>query len=311
MPYQKNPEFCPICKHGKKFEFIRDIKKGSSEFSLYQCSECSVQFWLPLKIPGLSWHEKNNFRIKNIIKPEICRGYHKRFLKIHKIFPKGTKVLDLGCAAGEFIFELQKRGCEVWGADFDKEDIRIAKEYFGLKNVFALSFKDFFKMQNLPKFDIVCLFAVIGYIDDPLEFMGQVKKILKPGGIIVINAPSRERMLADLNHWDFPPHYFTRWNKESFSNLFEKHNFKISFITYTEEFKTLQEAVIGRFKTGLAGRAAASGNKRKSGAYLKIIYFLGCFKDYIIGTIPAGFLWIIGKIFRYNNGEILIELKYE
>ena len=122
MAFQEYPKICPICKQGKEFEFIRDFKKEQDKFSLYQCSKCLVQFWLPLKIPELNWYESKAFRIKNIVNPKIYRGYHKKFLKRNKNFPENTRVLDLGCGAGEFISELQKRGCEAWGVDFDKEN---------------------------------------------------------------------------------------------------------------------------------------------------------------------------------------------
>lgn len=309
MAFQKPPKICPICKQGKEFKFIRDFKKANSKFSLYQCSECSVQFWLPLDVPGLYWYEEKNFRIKNIIKPEICRGYHKKFLKIHKTFPKGTRVLDLGCAAGEFIAKIEKRGCEVWGVDFDKENIKVAKEYFGLEKVFALSFKEFFQKKGLPKFDIISFLAVIGYLDDPLEFFRNIKNLLKPNGMVVLNAPSRERMLVDLNDWDFPPHYFTRWNKQSVLNIFQKEGFNISRIDYVEQFKTLLEGITSNFKTGLVGKSIIiSKNKQGSLIFLKIVYFLGCLKYYAIGIIPAMFLWVIGKISKRNNGTMLIEL---
>ncbi len=312
MPFQDRPKICLICKQGKEFEFIRDFEKKGDQFSLYQCSECQVQFWLPLKIPGLSWHEKKAFRIKNAIKPEIYTGYHKKFLKTHKSFPRNTRVLDLGCAAGEFIFELQKRGCEVWGTDFDKENIRVAKEHFGLKNVFALSFEEFFQKKDLPKFDVISFLSVIGYLDNPLEFIQNVKNLLKPNGTLVLNAPSRERMLINLNHWDFPPHYFTRWNKRAISNIFQKKGFGISRIDYVEQFKTLLEAINSKFRTGLANKSLTfSKNKQKSLIFLNIVYFLGCFKNYIIGLIPAAILWVIGKISKRNNGTMLIELIHE
>jgi len=310
MPFQERPKICPICKQGKEFKFIRDFGKKRDKFSLYQCSECQAQFWLPLKIPELSWYEEKAFRIKNSIKPKIYTGYHKKFLKTHKSFPENTRILDLGCAAGEFIAELQKRGCEVWGVDFDKENIKIAKEYFGLERVFALSFEEFFRKKDLPRFDVISFLAVIGYLDDPLEFIQNVKNLLKPNGMLVLNAPSRERMLVNLNHWDFPPHYFTRWNKQAISNIFQKKGFIISRIDYVEQFKTLLEAMTSKFRTGLAGKSlAVSKNKRKSLIFPRMIYFLGLLKSYIIGTVPAAFFWTIGKGFNRKNGTMLVELK--
>lgn len=311
MAFQEHPKICPICQQGKKFKFIRDYRKKEDKFSLYQCSKCQVQFWLPLKNPGVRWYEENSgYGIRNVIWPKISRGYHKKFLELYKNFSKNTKILDLGCGTGEFINELQKRGCQVWGVDFDKEAIKIAKEHFGLENVFSISFKDFFQKRDLPKFDIICFFEVIEHLDNPLKFIQNVKNLLRSNGKIVLSTPCRERMLLNLNSWDFPLRHFTRWDKEAISNLFQRYNFDISYINYLEQFKILSESVDGKFRTGLVNKSLGlSGNKKRFLIFPKIIYFLGCLKHLLIGKVPASFLWVIGKIFKYNNGIMLIELK--
>jgi SAM-dependent methyltransferase len=310
MRNQQAPKICPVCGQGERFEFIRDFERDKEKFSLYQCSECFIQFWLPFKNPQLDWYEKRTFRIKNIIKPGVYRGYHKFFLKTNKKFPKGTRVLDLGCGSGEFLAELEKKECEVWGVDFDKENVKIAKEYFNLKNVFALSFDDFFQNESLPKFDVITFFETIEYLDNPLKFIQNIKKLLKPGGKIILSVPSRERMLSNLNRWDFPPHHLTRWNKQTVSNLFKKYDLFIDRVDYVEPIKILSEAVSGKFKTGIVSKSLSNSKSRGNSLFSpKVLYFLGCSKDYIIGTIPAFFLWIIGKIFKINNGIMLIELK--
>jgi len=52
-------------------------------------------------------------------------------------------------------------------------------------------------------------------------------------------------------------------------------------------------------------------NKKRFFILPKTIYYLGYFKYLLIGKIPAVFLWILGKIFKRNNGIMLIKLKYE
>ena len=149
MPRINHPKICPICREVEHFKFIRGFNKERSEYSLYQCSGCWVQFWLPLKTVGHNWYEKNSpYQIRDLVGSGIYRGYHKDFLKRYKSFPQNTKVLDLGCGTGEFISELEKRGCHVWGLDFDRGATKIAKERFGLKNVYSLSFADFFQRKD-------------------------------------------------------------------------------------------------------------------------------------------------------------------
>jgi SAM-dependent methyltransferase len=312
MPILSHPEICPICKSGRKFKFIRGFLKDQAKYSLYQCLDCQVQFWLPLELERSQWYEKTNpYRVRELIGVKIYRGYHKTFLKRNKAFPEDAKILDLGCGTGEFISELKKRGCQVWGLDFDRKAIKIARQQFGLENVYSLSFEEFFKKENLPKFDIITFFEVLEHLDNPLEFVQNVKSLLKPDGRIVLSVPSRERMLANLNNWDFPPHHFTRWNKEAILNLFQKFDFHIFNISYVEEFRILLESITGKFKTGWVSKSLdVSKKKRKPLILTKIMYYLGRLKGYIIGTIPAGLLWALGKITGRKNGIMLIELKH-
>ncbi len=315
MKYFQEPKICPICGKGKKFLFIKNWvdreNKKPNEHSLYQCSECGVQFWLPLGATQSDWYRDNNpYQVRELVKNKINRGYHKKFLEKNRKFPAGTKVLDIGCGAGEFISELKKRGCEAWGVDFDVKAIQIAKQRFGLKNIYALSFKEFFQRKDLPKFDIVTFFEVIEHLADPEGFIESVRELLKPQGKIILSTPCRERMLADLNGWDFPPHHFTRWDRGSIENIFKKNGFYIANINYVERLKILSESFAGRFKTGLVGKSLAV--VRKDGhalALARIVYFLGRVKDLVLGRFPAIFLWIFGKFFNWNNGIMLIELE--
>jgi len=313
MAFQKSPDVCPICKAGKRFDFVRNFVKDEQKYSLYECLECKIQFWLPQKTIGNVWYENNNpYRARKLGGVKITRGYHKRFLKNNKSFAPNTKVLDLGCGTGEFIAELKERGCEVFGVDFDREAIETAKNKFGLKNVYPLSFEEFFKKQDLPKFDIITAFEVIEHLTNPLFFMSNVKGLLKDDGRVVLSTPCRERVLPNLNNWDFPPHHFLRWNQTSVSNIFYKIGLKISEISYVEEFKILSETVMGRFETGLVSTLLSKERPGKKFVILpKIIYLLGQAKSMLLGRVPALILFVFSKITNHKNGIMMVELKKE
>ncbi|MCG2700273.1 class I SAM-dependent methyltransferase [Candidatus Parcubacteria bacterium] len=312
MPNINHPKICPICFIGRKFAFIKDYSLKEKNFSLYQCQDCQVQFYLPFKsIEDKGYEQRNNYKISEIVKPRIFRGYHKKFFKINKNFSRKMKVLDLGCGTGEFLSELEKKGCEVWGADFDSSAILMAKKYFNLKNIYALSFKDFFRNNNLPQFDFVIIFEVMQYLEDPIEFVKNVQKVLKPDGKIILSVPSRQRMMAELDRWDLPPYCLTRWNNKAISNLFSKINFKMSYICYVEQFKILVGAINAKTRLGLVNKTISiSGSKgNKPSLFPKIIYFFGRYKEFIIAFLPAFILWLWGKITKRENGIIFVTLE--
>ena len=307
---QKAPEACPICRQGKRFKFIKDFSKEQTRYSLYQCLECQVQFWLPLESIIKEWQEDvDQNKVRRLLNSEMNREYHQLFLKRNKSFLKYTKVLDLGCGAGEFILKLEKIGCEAFGIDFDEGAIKIAKNNFGLKNVFSMSFDDFFNRTDVGKFDIITFFEVLEHLEAPADFMNKIKKFLKPGGKIVFSTPSRERFFVNANKWDFPPHHLTRWDKESIENIFSKYGFKVDFVDYVEVFKIIMGAVDGKLRSGLVQKTLNAGNLGKKRIFFsKILYLSAKAKQWILAGIPAVILWFFGKIIKRNNGIIYVEL---
>jgi len=318
MPNQQPPEFCPVCKEKANFKFFQDRKSEKGEWSLFKCSECQVQFWIPFKNPGIEHYERD-YIVRDTMEPKLLYGYHKHFLKIHKDFLQGFKILDLGCGTGDLIAELQKRGCEVWGVDIDKNAVNFAKKYFNLENIYAMSCDEFFKLPNLPKFDLIMFFELIEHLDNPLEFIQNVKKLLKEDGTIVLSTPSRERILVNLWDADFPPHHLTRWNEKAISNLFKKINFRIVQISYVDKMKFLFESLNDKLRLGLVLKTAKISKSKEiddkekgvvGGTILtRIVHFGAYIKDYLLTGIPAIFLLLFGKLTDRKNGDMLIWLK--
>lgn len=308
MPLPGQPLICPICGQGKEFPLIRIHKSSFGRFQLFECRACKVQFWQPFKNPGSGWYEENNalIPIENL-KPKIFKGYHRQFFSWHPAL-KGTKILDLGCGTGEFIAEAKVRGAEVWGVDFDRNAIRITQKYFALANVYAMPFAEFFKKTDLPKFDIITFFEIVEHLDAPLDFIVTVKRLLKPGGKIVVSTPSRERVLANVSIWDFPPHHLTRWNKEAITRLFEKAGFTLGQYGYTDQFKMIMAAIQEKTALGLVNKTAEASKKYDKKAFLAwFVYFGACLKEYLLGGVPAGILWVFGKLAKRNGGTMIVE----
>jgi len=320
MPFQNPPKICPVCQKGNEFKFIQDYQNKDGKFSLYECNYCKVQFWQPFK--SLNSYQYNKEYIGGRMKKPKLKNWHKRFLQLYKNLLNRMKILDIGCGTGEFLFELQKRGYEVWGVDFSKNAIETAQKYFALKNVYTMSFNEFFKKKDLPQFDIITFFEIIEHLDNPLEFIQNVKRLLKPNGKIILSTPWRERLLPSLNIWDYPSFHLTRWNEKAISNFFQKINFEISHIDYFDvNFSFFYQIVISKSRTGLMGKIKNFSRSRpKSKIFIKIINFLIYLRDFInfiIGGIFGGFLWISIKIIKaikcgksiYSKEEMLIELK--
>ena len=124
---------------------------------------------------------------KIFIKPE------KEVKKIAKFFKKAKvkKILDLGCGSGRHLVYLAKQGFEVWGIDISKYGIKIAKDWLKKERLKAhLSVGDFYK--KLPYkdnfFDAIISIVALhhGKIQDIRKLIKEIKRILKPKGLIFV-----------------------------------------------------------------------------------------------------------------------------
>jgi len=315
MPFNPALSTCPICQKQEKFSFVKDHQNKDGKFSLYECPNCEIQFWTPFQNPGKDWYEKEyDYKARNILISKSYRNCHKRFLDRFKSFPENTKILDIGCGIGEFLAELQERGAEVWGVDFNQYHTDIAKNKFGLKNIYTMDFIDFLKREDLPKFDIVTFFGMLEHIDNPLELVQEVKRILKLGGILASSAPSKDNLVTGLSSKDIPPDHLSQWNKKAISTLFQKIDFGIYYIEYVDWFGSFKSVISEKFRMGLVDKTAKtldfSGKKRQRNIILlKIIHLLGDIRDYVIGGIPAAILFAVTWLIGRKGGTMFVLLK--
>ena len=212
---------CPVCENKDVLNLIETWK----EYKLYHCHKCDVVFSDPMKNPGTEWYEKSEmYAVGKIIQVELS-WHHKQFLSDNDFY--GSMLLDIGCGRGIFLNEAKRKGYKVWGIDFDKDNIKIAKERYGLENVYVMSVEKLSNKFLQEKFDIISFFEVLEHLDNLSQFIEQIKKILKPKGYIVLSVPNRDRTLDTLGEYDYPPNHLTKWNKNCLTSFLERSGFEV------------------------------------------------------------------------------------
>lgn len=212
---------CPVCSAAVMPEFIEHY----GNFTINRCPACDVIFSDPMINPGASWYESSEMYAVGRFCNVVVGWHHSQFLGDKNIY--GKRLLDIGCGTGVFLNEAGKKGYEVYGIDFDKENVKTAKERYGIENVYVRSVngiaRDFFK----EKFDVITFFEVLEHLESPVSFINEIKAILAPGGYIALSLPNRERTLDFLGDADYPPNHLTKWNKECLSSFLERNGFDI------------------------------------------------------------------------------------
>jgi SAM-dependent methyltransferase len=121
----------------------------------------------------------------------------------------GRSLLEIGSHTGEFLNLARSKGWIVKGIEPDRRVAEIAIEKFGLDITISLLRDALIPVSSV---DVVVLFHVIEHFYQPLEELMEIHRIMKPGGILVIETPRFDtlwfRILKERERSVIPDHYF-------------------------------------------------------------------------------------------------------
>ena len=103
----------------------------------------------------------------------------------------GKRALDIGCGGGLFLSNLKAEGADVIGVELSDTRAYYAKTKHGFE-VVKRTIEDKYWNVFHGSFDIVTLWDVIEHVNYPLATLQAAAKMLKPGGILLIDTPCRD-----------------------------------------------------------------------------------------------------------------------
>ena len=158
------------------------------------------------------------------------RDYY--FLKIAKDFRKTDvkTVLDVACGQGDFLKASKKEGLKTEGVDIESMWVDYCKKR-GLK----VQKGDIYKLsQKEAAFDGIFAQSLLEHLYYPTKALGEMRRVLKRGGTIVISSPTPSN-----SFWDDPTHVRPYTPKS------------IRQILVTEGFKEIQVYYVASYLLGL------------------------------------------------------------
>jgi len=152
----------------------------------------------------------------------------KRAAHLLQRFKSKGRLMDVGTGFGFFLSEMKKRGWEVTGVEISQRGLNYARDRLAV-NVYPGPLEK----AGLPEehFDAVTAFYVVEHLPDPITFLKECHRILKPGGLLLLRYPHTTpiknllRLLGIENRlYDLPAH-LSDFSPETLQRLLERAGF--------------------------------------------------------------------------------------
>lgn len=302
---------CYICgnEHAVPLMPVKDRWHGiEGEFGLYECKECGLIYTNPRPKPeaigmyypdSYSPHQPgaklNGHQPKTPIGNWLRTFFNSRSHYLPPL-PPGGRLLELGCSYGSFLQYARNLGWEVYGVEVAEGPVSFGRQVLGLDihhgTLESAKFPDQW-------FDVVTGWMVLEHLYDPVGTLEEIRRILKPGGVVAFGIPnvaSWEFKLFGPNWFALEiPRHISHFNYQSINKLFNRTGFELVKVYYQKNISNIP-ASLALVVEDRFGRGKVSGLLRKlacSGLFHRITYPVAAVLSWL-GM--SGRMTVVGKV---------------
>ena len=197
------------------------------EFPVVECAGCGLVYVNPRPTPsGMA--------------PFYDEGYHegrdtprhrRRYARQLAFLPplEDQKILDIGCARGDFLAFVLERHPRVkaHGVDAYSTGVRDERIAFRRKDLTECGFPG-------EEFDVVTSWAVFEHLHRPGLYFQEVRRILKPGGSFVFLVTNSESLWGRRAYGEDVPRHTYHYSAPVLRKYAEKHGFEVARIAFDD-----------------------------------------------------------------------------
>lgn len=179
---------CPLCRGRWKSIPAPPVAIGQSVFSesfgLARCHTCNVRFVNPRpSAENLErFYNSDGYECHTVAKASDPRIR----LDVVERLRRPSSLCDFGCGSGELLRAAQKRGWDVWGIEPGAPRKHLEFDIY----------PDSSKMGQ--QVDVVTMVHVLEHCPSPADTLSDLRKALKPNGLIYIEVPNVNSLRARL-----------------------------------------------------------------------------------------------------------------
>jgi 2-polyprenyl-3-methyl-5-hydroxy-6-metoxy-1,4-benzoquinol methylase len=220
---------CNLCG-STEYDVLSKIGKGNEPLNTVICKKCGLVWSHPFPIDPLSYYQKHyRIRYKGTFTPRkkhIFRSAHAalgRFNILKHLLKPRCRVLEVGSGGGEFLYLLEKLGCDAFGIEPNEGYAEYAKREYQL-NIKTGFLQNTEFEENL--FDIVTLWHVFEHMDNPTDILKKIHSFLAADGVLVIEVPNVESTCQWPGNTFHTAHLYN-FNQFTLSRMAERAGFVV------------------------------------------------------------------------------------
>jgi len=238
---------CPLCSTPSWEEVYTTGDRHyriPGEFRVVRCVNCSLIFLNPMysdeelagMYPADYYAYQDKFQSDGF-KQGLKRALGFRTTTKDPRFAAPGRVLDIGCGSGWFLRNVQDQGWTAYGVEINAAAAQIGRELGGL-NIFCGTLEQ----AGFPPdyFDYVRSNHAFEHMSRPKEQLQEMRRILKPGGKLMLGVPNIESLAAKLfgRYWWYlgaPVHPFS-YSVRTLTALLQENGFAIENVVYNGDY---------------------------------------------------------------------------
>jgi len=222
---------CQLCKGARIYYLF-----STSDYRVVRCEDCGLVFLNPQpsddelsRIYGADYFLGSDTEAGRQAVSEIKQATARLYLAQTRRYSglENGRLLEIGCGDGDFLVSAEAEGWLVTGIEYSPAACEKARRRLKGGEVHC----GVLPQAGLPaeQFDLCVLSDVIGNVRDPLDFLREVHRLLKPGGALFVATPSIDSWSARFlrQKWmEFKAEHLTYFDRQTLQTTLAKSGFR-------------------------------------------------------------------------------------